>query len=95
MIEQAELSSLPSVGELRAAIQDELSALREIDANYAKMRDNLIEWTGSEVARRHLLQKIEERQRRDRAPHVLRLAELHDRMTSSAMSRLMKIGFVV
>ena len=86
MNEQAELSLPASVGELRAAIQDELFALREIDANYAKMRDNLTEWTGSEVARSRLLQKIEERQRRDREPHVLRLAELHDRITSSAIS---------
>ena len=79
---------------MRAAIEGELFTLREIDANYAKMRDVLNDWTGSQAEKDELLQKIEERHRRDREPHVLRLAELHDWMISSAKFRAMRTGLL-
>jgi hypothetical protein len=78
-----------SVGNLRAAIHDELIVLRGIDAYYAKLRDSLNDWTDVEAVRDHILQTIDERHRRDREPHVLRVAELHEQVKCLLMARMM------
>jgi hypothetical protein len=82
MMKQSDISTL-KVDYLRTAIEEELSALREIDTRYAKMRAKLDGWTGSQTEKEGLLQRIEDGHRRHREPHVLRLAELHQKMTSS------------
>ena len=75
-----------------AAIRSELSALAEIEARYEQMRSGLEGWTGSEIEKQSLLAQIDECHRRDRAPHVLCLADLHQRRTLLDLFPSMRAG---
>ncbi len=71
--------------DLTAAMQAELAALAAIDAEYAQRQDRLETWAGPQAAKERLARDVEACHRRDREPHVLRLAALHERMMALTM----------
>lgn len=73
--------------DLGPVIQRELAALADIDARHAAATDVLDRWSGSPVLKARRARQLEERHRKDREPHVLRLAELHQQMMSATMFR--------
>jgi len=64
--------------DLTCAIQAELMALAAIDADYAHKQHRLETWAGPQESKERLAREVEACHRRDRQPHVLRLAELHE-----------------
>ena len=73
--------------DLEPALQDTLSILANIDAHYEGERERLAQWHGPASVKTRLAADLEEAHRKEREPHVLRLAELHRRWTSLAVSR--------
>jgi hypothetical protein len=72
------------VGEdaLGSAIQEEILALRRIDELYDSLKRGLRQRCGSRWSDEGLMRLLEERQRRDRKPHVLRVAQLYHELMS-------------
>ena len=62
---------------LDQAIQQELAALAAAAATHRSACRWLDEWSGPEGVKERVAHRIEERHRREREPHLLRLAELH------------------
>jgi len=73
--------------DLGPAIQNELAALAHMDARYQAAVDLLDRWPGNPVVKARRARQLEERHRRQREPHVLRLAELHQQMMADTMFR--------
>src|SRR3954469_18807277 len=62
---------------LDQAIQQELAALAAAAATHRSACRWLDEWSGPEGVKERVAHRIEEQHRREREPHLLRLAELH------------------
>src|SRR3954470_1678828 len=62
---------------LDQAIQQELAALAAAAATHRSACRWLDEWSGPEGVKEHVAHRIEARHRREREPHLLRLADLH------------------
>ena len=71
---------------LDQAIQRELAALAAAAAVHRSACRWLDEWSGSEGVKEHVAHRIEERHRREREAHVLRLAELHQHRMALTIS---------
>ncbi len=71
---------------LDQAIQRELAALATIEADHRSACRWLDEWSGSESVEKHLARHIENRHRREREPHLLRLVELHQQRMALSIS---------
>ena len=71
--------------DLTLAIEAELAALTEIDADYAEELQ-LLEHGGSPTSvKQHRAKQIEALHRHDREPHVQRLAKLHQQRMALAI----------
>ena len=66
--------------DLTCAMRVELAALAAIDAEYAQRQHRLETWAGPQETKERLAREAEACRTRDRQPHVLRLAELHERI---------------
>jgi hypothetical protein len=64
-----------------------LAVLREIDLRYARDRARLEASAGVTPIKRHWLAQLEAQCRKEREPLVLRLADIHQRMTFASLSR--------
>jgi hypothetical protein len=73
--------------DLTIALQAELAALADIEADYAKKRHYLETWAGSQKMRERIVREVEVRHKRVREPHVLRLGELYGRIMNLTMFR--------
>src|SRR5215212_5843144 len=74
---------------LDQAIQQELAALAAAAATHRSACRWLDEWSGPEGVKEHGAHRIEARHRREREPHLLRLAELHQhRMALTILQRV-------
>ena len=71
--------------DLATAMQAELAALADIEADYTTRRHDLETWTGSQKMKERIVREVEVRRRRDREPHVLRLGELYGRIMNLTM----------
>src|SRR5215213_629327 len=71
---------------LDQAIQQELAALAAAAATHRSACRWLDEWSGPEDVKEHVAHRIEERHRREREPHLLRLAELHQHRMATVVS---------
>ena len=70
--------------ELTLAIEAELAALAEIDADYAEELHLLEHGAGPARIEQHRAKQIEALHRHDREPHVQRLAKLHQQRMALA-----------
>ena len=70
--------------DLTLAIEAELAALAEIDADYAEELQLLEHGTGLARVKQHRAKQIEALHRHDREPHVHRLAKLHQQRMALA-----------
>ena len=70
--------------DLTQAIEAELAALAEIDADYAEELQLLEHGAGPARAKQHRAKQIEALHRHDREPHVLQLAKLHQQRMALA-----------
>ena len=75
----------PSLDELSAAIDAELSALRNIDAFYESKRRCLEIWSGSRADKDRVMARNDLCWKRDRERHALVLTELRERFQSLKM----------
>src|SRR3954453_17552852 len=66
--------------ELTRAIEAELAALAEVEADYTEEQRLLERWAGPTNVKQHRAKQIEALHRHDREPHVRRLAKLHQQM---------------
>src|SRR5215217_2263465 len=64
-----------------------LAVLREIDARYARDRARLEASVGVLPIKRHRLTQLDVQCRKEREPIVLRLADIHQRMTPTSFLR--------
>ena len=71
--------------DLTIALQAELAALADIEADYAAKRHGLETWSGPQKMKERIVRELEGRHKRDRQPHVLRLGELYGRIMSLTM----------
>ena len=69
---------------LTLAIEAELAALAEIDADYAEELQLLEHGAGSVRVKQRRAKQIEALHRHDREPHVLQLAKLHQQRMALA-----------
>jgi hypothetical protein len=76
-----------SQSDIETAIQDIISTLAEIDGAYDERRSALRSLSRSESAKMKLLNKVDALHRKEREPHVKRLAELHWRAMSETLFR--------
>jgi hypothetical protein len=58
-----------------------LAVLREVEARYARARARLQAFVGVAHIREHWLAQLEAQCRKEREPIVLRVADIHQRMT--------------
>jgi hypothetical protein len=70
--------------DLTLAIETELAALAEIDADYAEELQLLEHGAGSVRVKQRRAKQIEALHRHDREPHVQRLAKLHQQRMALA-----------
>jgi hypothetical protein len=70
--------------DLTLAIEAELAALAEIDADYAEELQLLEHGAGPARIKQHWAKQIEALHRHDREPHVLQLAKLHQQRMALA-----------
>lgn len=77
----AERTAYPE--DLAPGLQDELSALADIDSRFEGVVERLEHRPGSDVRR----QRLEAWRAKRRQPHVLRLAQLHQRMMAVTLHR--------
>jgi hypothetical protein len=71
--------------DLTLAIEAELAALAEIDADYAEELQLLEHGAGPARIKQHWAKQIEALHRHDREPHVQRLAKLHQQRMALAI----------
>ena len=69
---------------VEGAIEAELAALAEVEADHAREQRRLERWAGPTNVRQHRAKQIEALHRHDREPHVQRLAKLQQRMALAA-----------
>ena len=62
------------------AIEAELAALAEVEADHTREQRRLERWAGSTNLKQHRAKQIEVLHWHDREPHVQRLAKLHQQM---------------
>jgi len=62
------------------AIEAELAALAEVEADYTKEQRRLERWAGPKNVKQRRAKQIEALHRHDREPYVQRLAKLHQQM---------------
>jgi hypothetical protein len=67
------------------SLQAALAVLREIDARYARDRARLEASVRVAPIKRHWLGQLEAQSRKEREPLVLRLADIHQRMTFASL----------
>ena len=65
--------------DVQTAIQETLAILADVDSTYEKRRDAIKKSVASIVQKKHLRAEVDSLHRRDREPHVLKLADLHYR----------------
>jgi hypothetical protein len=83
-------SDKPDLGyppDLEPAIRDELVVLAGIEARYTNELVSLEQSASSSSAKEHLRKQLELRRNHAREPHVLKLADLHQRMLEATLSR--------
>ena len=73
--------------DLEPALQDTLALLANIDAHYDAERERLDLWPGPDSVKARLAGQLADAHRREREPHVKRLAELHQRIMSETLYR--------
>ena len=73
--------------DLEPAIQDELAVLASIETRYSDELARLEQSGSPSSAKEHLRQQLAFRRNSAREPHVLRLADLHQRMLESTLWR--------
>ena len=73
--------------DLGPLIQDELARLADVEARFEADLQRVSERAKSDRVRNRALRLLELRHRKEREPRVLRLAELHQRMTAMRMFR--------
>ena len=66
--------------DLMRAIEAELAALAEVEADHTREQQRLERWAGPTNVKQHRAKQIEVLHRHDREPHVQRLAKLHQQM---------------
>src|SRR3954462_2936105 len=71
---------------LDQAVQQELAALAAAAAIHRSACRWLDEWSGPEGVKEQVAHRIEARHRREREPHLLRLAELHQHRMATVVS---------
>ena len=85
------LDDVPDVpihsADLTLALQSELAALADIEAEFAAKRQQLETWSGPVKMKEWIVREVEARHRRKREPHVLRLGELYERITNLTLFR--------
>lgn len=69
-----------STSAIEAAIEEEISALREIEICYQALLERLNRSSGFAGTEEQWTRHVQQRQRKDRQPHVYRLADLHQRL---------------
>ena len=62
------------------AIEAELAALAEVEADYTEEQRRLERWAGPKNVKQHHAKQIKALHQHDREPHVQRLAKLHQHM---------------
>ena len=62
------------------AIEAELAALAEVEADHTREQRRLERWAGPTNVKQHRAKQIEALHRHDREPYVQRLAKLHQQM---------------
>ena len=75
------------VDDLHAGIQDTLLALAGLNQAYQKRLAAIDRWSGLEDQKKQLRADLESLHERDRKPLVLRLADLHYRLTRMSLFR--------
>ena len=70
--------------DLMRAIEAELAALAEVEADYTREQRRLERWAGPTNVKQHRAKQIEALHRHDREPHVQRLAKLHQQRMALA-----------
>jgi hypothetical protein len=65
--------------DIETAIQETLTALADLDRTYEKRREAIKKSVASIVQKKRLRAEVDSLHRRDREPHVLKLADLHYR----------------
>lgn len=63
-----------------AALQEELATLAAIDARYECLTERLSGWSAPAALKKCRARRLQQRHRKEREPHVLRLAELHQQV---------------
>src|SRR3954452_14804521 len=66
--------------ELTWAIEAEIAALAEVEADHTREQRRLERWAGPTYVKQHRATHTEVLPRHDREPHVQRLAKLHQQM---------------
>ena len=77
---------------LEAEIACELAMLSAIQARYENFQAKLASRSATMADRSHLAEQLRARLRKHREGHVLRLADLHDRMLCSTLYRGLKFN---
>jgi hypothetical protein len=71
--------------DMETAIQETLTALADLDRTYDKRREAIKKSFASIVQKRLLRANVDSLHRKDREPHVLRLADLHYRRMRASL----------
>jgi hypothetical protein len=75
------------IDELEAKLQETLAVLDDVEHAYAERRARIDSWHGTERVKARVLAELEKLHQKDREPLVLRLADLHYRLTRATMFR--------
>ena len=79
-----------SPNHLDQALQQELTALANLEADHRSACRWLDEWSGPTEVKEHLAYCLEARHRTEREAHVLRLADLHQQRTLLVMAETLE-----
>jgi hypothetical protein len=69
------------------AIEAEMAVLSELERSYEQERARIRQTPGAPGPQARLLEQLEQQHRNEREPHVLALADLHQRMMDATFSR--------
>jgi hypothetical protein len=73
--------------DLEAKLEETLVTLSHVEHAYAQRRATIDDWTGSERQKERLHAELEKLHQKERQPLILRLADLHYRLTRMSMFR--------
>jgi hypothetical protein len=73
--------------DLEAAMQETLATLADVDLAYEQHRKMLDGWSGSKTQRERLRAESDVLHKKEREPLVMRLADLHDRISRLTLLR--------